>query len=68
MRKMKADKGQDRPPDPVTPLDLSRIFDNYTLPPNQKPVPARRPHGIKALLCSLRAMLRRLRRWRHTRR
>lgn len=66
MHQIKPDKGQEKPLDPVTPLDLSRIFDKYALPPDQKPVPERRPGRIKALLSLLGAMVRRQRPRRHT--
>jgi hypothetical protein len=67
MRKIKPDTGQ-APPDPVTPLDLAKIFNAYPLPPDQIPVKARRPNRIREFLLSLRAILRRLRPGRFTKR
>ena len=60
MRKMKPDKGQ-LPPDPVTPIDLARVFNTFPLPPDQIPVKGRRPNKIRKFLLALRAILRRLR-------
>lgn len=67
MRKMKPDKGQVSP-DPVTPLDLNRVIKAFPLPPDQIPVKGRRPNRIREFLLSLRAILRRLRPGRFTKR